>query len=75
MEDEMSVTMVLVGDFNLSGDDRGKLKENLGEYCNLELKNCAVEQTTLHSVIQYDFFETHIVNKFYKTFFVNNVFR
>jgi exonuclease III len=47
LEGELSVPMVLVGDFNISEDDRAKLKEYLRKHFHLELKNDPAEQTTL----------------------------
>jgi hypothetical protein len=38
-EGELSVPMVLVGDFNISEDDRAKVKEYLRKHFHLELKN------------------------------------
>jgi hypothetical protein len=39
--------MVLVGDFNISEDDRAKLKEYLRKHFHLELKKDPAEETTL----------------------------
>jgi hypothetical protein len=47
LEGELSVPMVIVGDFNISKDNRAKLKEHLSKHFHLELKNDPAEQTTL----------------------------
>jgi hypothetical protein len=47
LEGELSVQMVLVGDFNISEDDRAKLNEYLRKHFHLELRNDPAEQTTL----------------------------
>jgi hypothetical protein len=47
LEGELSKLMVLVGDFNISEDDRAKLKKYLPKHFHLELKNDPAEHTTL----------------------------
>jgi hypothetical protein len=47
LEGELSVPMVLVGDFNISEYNRAKLKEYLCKHFHLELKNDPAEQTML----------------------------
>lgn len=43
------VPMMVVRDFNFSENDEDKVKDNGHEPSNLELKNYALEQTTLSS--------------------------
>jgi hypothetical protein len=71
LEGKLSMPMVLVGDFNISKDDRAKLKEYLRKHFHLELKNDLAEQTTLNgSCIDLTFSRyMHLICKPYVSYF------
>lgn len=63
--------MVLEGDYNLSEEDRDKLKEELGKQFHLELENYPAEQTTPSSSCTESTFNRymHIICKPYMSYF------
>jgi exonuclease III len=71
LEGEVSVPMVLVGDFNISEDDQAKLKEYLHKHFHLELKNDPGKQTMLSgSCINLTFSRyMHLICKPYVSYF------